>query len=540
MEEWSNFASGILNFKYPFPEEIDVHPQKTWENIARRVVNSVVPPEYKKLRKELFWVISQRKFIPGGRYLYAAGRPYHQVNNCFPYRADDSREGWADLLRKGSMSLMSGGGIGVEYSNVRPEGSTIHKTGGTSSGPLSLVHMVNEVGRFIRQGGSRRAAIWAGLNWNHPDIWKFIKAKDWPPYIVAQKTKDFNTHAPLDMTNISVGLDRDFFDSKSIPNIYYDTCYQMFSKSEPGFSVNYDDPTNNLRNACTEITSSDDSDCCNLGSINFARIESLGELRHVVDIAIKFLLLGSIYSDLPHKEVEVVRDKNRRIGLGIMGIHEWLVKRGLKYDYCEELNPWLTSYSWHSRLSAKTFSNTLDIANPISVNAIAPNGTTGIIGETTTGIEPIYSKSFKRRYVQDDKWVYEYVVDPTARRLINLLGCKEESIEDAYALSQTLDGFESRLRLQAQVQSFVDQGISSTVNIEKWGGATNNEDNWKERADILFDYLPRLRGITCYADGSRGGQPLTPVKMSTALSHEGNVFEEQVDICSITGGGSCS
>jgi ribonucleoside-diphosphate reductase alpha chain len=515
-EEMSAFATNITLQKYAW-KDANGKPTETWDDIAVRVVEAVVPDTERELRGELIRLIQLRKFIPGGRYLYSAGRPYHQVNNCFLYRAVDSREGWADLSRKATLSLMSGGGIGAEYSTLREKGSPISRTGGTSSGPLSLMQMVNEIGRHVMQGGSRRSALWAGLNWDHLDIQDFIHLKDWPEWLRKIKETDFHQPAPMDMTNISVGLDWHFFHamksgSHTASKVYYDTCYQMFKKSEPGFAVNIDDHSECLRNACTEITSSDDSDVCNLGSINLARIKSKEELAGVVEAATRFLVYGSVYSDLPHEEVLATRDRNRRIGLGLMGIHEWLLTRGYKYDVVPELSEWLTTYAQVS----------------------------DIIGETTTGIEPIFAPAFKRRYLRNSKWVYEYVVDPTAKRLIEQYGIKEEDIEDAYTLSRTLEGFRKRLVFQTEIQRYIDHGISSTINLSAWGTEGNSEDNWKERADILYDYLPNLRGITCYADGSRGGQPLSVVKYDTALKHQGQIIEEQQDICELSKtGGAC-
>lgn len=539
--QFSKFAKSILLQKYAWKDK-DGKPIEEWPDIVRRVVNAVIPPNKADLRKELIQCIKERKFLPGGRYLYGSGRPYHQVNNCFLYRAEDSREGWADLLRKCAMSSMSGGGIGVEYSQLRPKGSPITKTGGTSSGPLSLMQMVNEMGRHVMQGGARRAAIWAGLNWNHKDINEFIHLKDWPKWLIEQKAQDFNTPASMDMTNISVGLDKEFFDQKKTPEIYYDTCYQMFKKSEPGFSINYLESSESLRNACTEITSSDDSDVCNLGSINLARIDSLGDLERVVELATTFLIYGTLYSDLPHSEVWKTRENNRRIGLGLMGVHEWLIKRGYGYEMVPELREWLDIYRSCSNDTAKQLARSLSISEPIKRRAIAPTGTIGIIGETTTGIEPIFAVAFKRRYLDADgrRWLYQYVVDPTAKRLIEEGGIKEENIEDAYKLAGSLEGFEKRVQFQAELQAYVDHGISSTINLPSWGSESNNPDTVQQRANILYKFLPSLRGITVYTDGSRGGQPLTPVKFSTAMQHEGQVFVEAQDICEIANtGGNC-
>jgi len=326
--------------------------KETWDELAHRVSNNVLKSV--NARKSLIdcvtELIQQRKFIPGGRYLYSAGRPWHQCQNCFLFRAEDSREGWADLMHKAASTLMSGGGIGTVYSDLREDGALIKKTGGKSSGPISLMQMVNESGRFIMNGGNRRAAIWSGLHWNHPDIKKFIDIKNWSEDVKNLKAKDFNFPATLDMTNISVILDINFFkkfdeDEGNTRKVYWKTVQQMLSTAEPGFSVDaFGNTGENLRNACTEITSYDDSDVCNLGSLNLARFEYKHEFAFAVNAAIAFLLAGTVYSDVPTEKIRKVRNKNRRLGLGLMGIHEWLLKRNKVYGPDDELTQWLDIY----------------------------------------------------------------------------------------------------------------------------------------------------------------------------------------------------
>jgi ribonucleoside-diphosphate reductase alpha chain len=110
--------------------------------------------------------------------------------------------------------------------------------------------------------------------------------------------------------------------------IFLENCKQALSTGEPGFSFNFGDKENEtLRNACTEVTSEDDSDVCNLGSVNLGNIESLEEFKSVVKLASKFLVCGTLRADLPYEKYMRVREKNRRLGLGLMGIHEWLLKR---------------------------------------------------------------------------------------------------------------------------------------------------------------------------------------------------------------------
>lgn len=848
--------SGLLAQKIMF-QKYSMDGKESWAEIAYRVATNVMGAvgADKETVRAVYELIRDRKFLPAGRYLYASGRPYHQTQNCLLLRAEDTREGWAELLHKSGMALMTGAGIGVDYSALREKGAPIKKTGGTASGPTALMQMINETGRHVMQGGSRRSAIWAGLNWNHPDIMEFISLKNWSDDIRKLKEKDFNFPATMDMTNISVIFDKEFFTAfkrqshsqhSLANNVYWAAVRQMLSTSEPGLSINYDNPRESLRNApvvgetrvltnggyksikelvdrpvtvwtgkqwadnvtfkltnpeaelvtvsltngrsitcdplhpfivlryigsgakkkeevhrvnaidlneddkivsdlpqldstvsgngrdygmgfvygdgsirlgrgeisvhceekqdaylrakdgldakevtvsgrayfkaevtdksqllsttlspdfiagwfdadgcytrkllrisnkspialtylqesldllgiksvirqdgessyksgnvmytldilsdslvrfkqvipttriqlnditteykpyrashirvasvevlerrapvyccdvgvaehsfmaegviisnCTEAVSEDDSDICNLGSINLAQIGSLEEFRTAVELGTLFLLAGTVYSDLPYPKVNEVREKNRRLGLGLMGIHEWLLLRGGKYSVSQELTRWLKEYEKSTEI-AHRYSDQFNLSKSVKTRAIAPTGTIGIVAETTTGIEPIFCVSYKRRYLKHTTWHYQYVIDSTAEKLIQN-GIKPDQIEDAYSIPP-----ETRIRFQCEVQQYVDQSISSTCNIPAWGSEQNNESKVQEFGDMLFDYLPGLRGLTCYADGSRGGQPLVPVRYQTAIQHRGEeLVESYGDVCDITKGGSC-
>lgn len=535
--EMSPFAYGTYKRKYAMDGE-------EWPDTARRVAINVMAAlgyaEDSDVTLKISELITDRKFLPGGRYLYASGRELHQVQNCLLMRAEDSREGWSELMYKSGQALMTGAGIGIVYSDVREKGAVIKKTGGLASGPISLMSIINEIGRRVMQGGSRRSAIWAGLHWWHPDVIDFIHAKDWSSFVREQKLNDYNFPAELDMTNVSVILDRDFFDAYEDESnelhdhavrVYLETVEQMVRKAEPGFSVDYENANECLRNACTEVTSEDDSDICNLGSLNLSRFDTLDDFAEAVDYATLFLLAGTVYSHVPYEKVGEVRGKNRRLGLGVMGVHEWLLKRGYRYEPNDELGKWGQIYADVSRASADFYADYHSISRPVKVRAIAPTGTIGIIGETTTGIEPIFAVAFKRRYlVEGDKWKYEYVVDPTAHRLIEGGFSEASDIEDAYTLAMDV---ERRIAFQAWIQQFVDHGISSTVNLY---APIEDADEQKQFADMLYKYLPSLRGITCYPDGARGGQPLTVVPYEVAAAHPGVVFEESEERCV---GGAC-
>lgn len=544
--EMSEFARTILEQKYLWKEK----GEKTWDDVSYRVTKNVMRSVgYKMndpLSKEIFSAISNKKFFPGGRYLYATGRPYHQTQNCLMLRAEDSREGWSDLLYKSSMALMTGAGLGVDYSNIRSEGKPIRKTGGVATGPIELMKMLNECARGIQQGGSRRSALFASLNWKHPDIHKFIRIKNWSSEVKELKTKNFNFPATLDGTNISIGLDDEFFeayfDEKHPQNslahsVYWATIDQMVRTAEPGFSINLGNSKNEtLRNACCELVSEDDSDICNLGSINIAKVESLEEMKRLTEICTAFLLAGTVYSDVPYPKVDQIRSKNRRLGLGIMGIHEWLLKNGKKYGPDEELKKYLEVYATSGDY-AKKYAKEWELSIPVKTRSIAPTGSIGILAETTTGIEPIFCAAYKRRYLKHNIWNYQYVVDPTVKRLVEQHGINPDNVEDAYVLSENV---ERRIEFQAWVQQYVDHAISSTINLPKWGSEFNNENTKQSFGNILLKYLPQLRGITCYPDGSREGQVLIPVEYSNAIKNTGEVHIEQADICDISKGGSCN
>ena len=520
--QMSQFAETIFKQKY------SLNGEESWEECAARVVDNVMRPHFPEKADAMIKAIVERKFMPGGRYLYASGKPTHQTQNCLLLTVEDSREGWADLVGRVTKGLMTGAGIGIVYSELREEGTPIKGMGGTSTGPLALMQMINEIGRHIMQGGSRRSAIWAGLHWNHPDVFKFISMKDWSDDIKAMKEKDFNAVAPMDGTNISVILDDDFFTAYEDSShemhdwanrVYWLVVEKMLTTAEPGFSIDVgENAGEHLRNACNEVTSADDNDIFNLGSINMAQVGTKEEFAELVELGTAFLLSGTIYSMVPYEGVADTRSKNRRLGLGVMGIYEWLVKRGYTYDPNEELGEWFEEYAKSTDIAAR-LADRLGVSHPIKTRAIAPTGTIGILAETTTGIEPLFASAYKRRYLKANDWHYQYVIDATAQRLIDQ-GVEADKLESAYELANDP---ERRIAFQAWVQQYVDHGISSTLNLPAVDAQSFSHEEFGE---MLFKYLPSLRGVTAYPDGARGGQPLNVVPLEEAYGIEGVEFEE--------------
>jgi ribonucleoside-diphosphate reductase alpha chain len=526
---------------------------ESWEDRAHTVVNYVCGDMdgqknnlmSKSDRDQLANYISDFKFMPGGRYLWYAGRDARFFNNCYLLRLEeDSREAWAGLTERAMSCLMTGGGIGADVSLCRPSGRQLRRTGGVASGPIPLLHTLNEVGRNVMQGGSRRSALYGSLNWQHEDAWDFLHIKNWHDMNVPGtnmsvsdiKKADFNYHAPLDMMNISLNYDDAWLNGNG-SEVFTENCKQALMTGEPGFSFNFGVKENEtLRNACTEITSEDDSDVCNLGSVNLATIDSIDEFKDVVTLASKFLVCGLIRAHLPYSKVEKVRQQNSRIGLGLMGVHEWLLQRGHKYGMCDEFKSWLKVYRDESERSANEHCDRLFLNRPKGYRAIAPTGTISILAGTTSGVEPIYAVAYKRRYLADGtKWKHQFMVDGTAEALISR-GIKPEDIESAVDLAADP---ERRIKFQFELQKYVDHAISSTLNLPAWGTDLNNESGVNEFERLVRKYAHGLRGLTVYPDGSRGGQPITSVAYEEANSKRGVIFEDNSDeqclsgVCSI-------
>lgn len=537
LSSFEQFANNIMELRY---SHIVQGRKETWEDIAARVTQFVTLEQQQFIGSStvsaIFEAIRDRKFIPGGRILSQAGRQYHQTDNCFMLQAEDTREGWGDLLHKCTMMFMSGGGVGIDYSQLRPYGAELKRSGGISSGPIPLIHAVNSVGAAVRQGGERRGAIYASLKWDHEDVEQFIHLK--------------NGNDCLQHTNISVRYDQQWQDCYShihgnlnVNDIFLDTLQHACQWGDPGFQ--FDNDNQILRNACTEVISADDCDSCCLGSVNLAAINSLQELSDVVQLGTLFLLCNTLYTDIPHPKVAKVKQQNRRLGLGLMGVAEWFIQRDIPYGNLardtqhtspnDRFEHWLGVYKSNSDYAADIWSDKLQTARPIAVRAIAPTGTISIAGgHTTPGIEPIFCQAYQRTYNtlkeqnHNNGYKKEIVIDPIVQKMV-IQGYDIEQIETAYSLANSVEGIERRIAFQAFCQHYVDNGISSTVNLPKY--VPGIED---KIAPTLLKYLPQLRGITFYPDGRHNNQPIVQVDIKDALKMQSIV--EQHESCK---GGEC-
>jgi ribonucleoside-diphosphate reductase alpha chain len=537
------------------------HGETHWSELAYRVVSNpmaaleeVAGRRYQCETSSLFDLLRRRWFMPGGRYLYAAGNDFHQTQNCLLLRCEDTREGWADLSWKAEMSLLTGAGIGVYYGDVRHKGAPVGRTGGTASGPIPKAVAVNELGRAAVQGGDRRSAIWGGLLWSHPDIFDWITAKDWSDYIKAAKESDPSIPAALDMTNISVCLDDEFFrafegravmvngqDTAPVgtwqdwaQKVYWATVDHMTQTGEPGFSVDLGDKRDEkLRNACTEIVSADDSDICNLGGLVLPRFDSPAEFGRAVRVATLFLTAGSVYSDLPYDKVDEVRTKNRRLGLDLLGIHEFCLRRGVAYgsdDAKELLEPYMAEYR-RSTEWAHQWQDEASLSLSVATRAGSPTGTRGIVAETTTSWEPVTYAAYARDVItskahERDERTTHYVVDPTVARLLREGVLKPtDDIEDSASLATD---YERRFDFQAFAQEHIDHAVSMTINLPH---VMTELPERRAFGNTLIKYLPKLRGITVYPNGAIAGQPIRRADLTEALDGSKILVQESEDKC---------
>lgn len=555
-------------------------PEETWLQRAQTIVDHVAGTAggtqtqlmSNEELKDLTHFIHTFKILPGGRTIYYAGRNVKFYSNCFLFRAEeDTREEWGRVIHKASDALMSGGGIGVDYSILRERHALLRRTGGVASGPVPLAEAVNEYGRRVKQGGSRRSAIYASLNWQHGDADEWMYAKDWENMFIPGtdvtyaegKHNNFDASAPLDFTNMSfnydnaylrslingVGVDMEddeleelalspdwynIVENAELPAVFLKNTEMAMRNGEPGFSFNFFAKENQtLRNACCEVTSEDDSDMCNLASINMAACATKAEFIRAVELTAKLLVCVTVRGELPTEKSRLVRERNRRLGVGLMGVHEWLIQRGHPYAMNDDLRSWLKIYRDESRRAAVEHTDRFYLSRPVAFRAIAPTGTIGTMAGTTTGIEPMYATAMKRRYLEPDRESglevrkFQYVIDPSVKAVLEQAGISSDNVDTAAKLAETP---ERRIQFQADVQDYVDMAISSTLNLPSWGSEHNNADRVEHFARTIAKYAPRLRGLTMYPDGARGGQPLVPVPLEEALGKEGVAYEETSEL----------
>lgn len=515
--------------------------------------------EIKETEKEFYEILSNFEFMPNSPTLMNAGKDLGQLSACFVLPIGDSMESIFDAIKNTAMIHKSGGGTGFSFSRLRPKNSVVRSTGGVSSGPVSFMKVFNAATQAVKQGGARRGANMGILRVDHPDIIEFIRCKE--------NDKEITNF------NISIAVTEDFMNKVIADEEYslidphnkkevkklrakevFDLIVELSWKNgEPGIifidRINKDNPTPMLgeiesTNPCGEQPLLP-FESCNLGSINLAKtICGNGKkqvdwdmLKKLVHAGVHFLDNVIDMNKFPLKEIEKMTKINRKIGLGVMGWADMLIKLEIPYNSEEavQLAERLMKFiSDEARVKSKelaqkkgAFSSFKDsIFNEAgskelrnaTLTTIAPTGTISIISNASSGIEPLFALSYYRNVMDNDKLIevnilFEEVAKKDgfySRKLMEEIAEKGsiKDIEDVpeeykkiFVTSHDIAPL-WHIRMQAVFQKYTDNAVSKTVNFPH--NAT--KDDVQEVYMLAFKL--GCKGVTIYRDKSREEQVL--------------------------------
>lgn len=589
--------------KYAYPGE------ENWKDCANRVSKAISLAEsieeQEKWHQKFYQSIATADFIPGGRILFGAGRLNYNMLNCYVLDPEDNVESIGKTLSDMYKISCAGGGVGFNFSKIRPKGNDIQNIKFSAPGAISVMQTINEIGTHVRAGKNRRTALMAILSVSHPDFLEFLEVKlnrsqltnfnisvaitnrfieavenneDWyftyggrherydiysvdriskegndVVYIVAKSPEHalgiasvhFLKHYEDTFTNATITI-------LKARDLWVKVVKNAMECGEPGiFNIDFSNSYTNVSyfedmpatNPCGEEVLPAYGNCC-LGHINLANmVEDNGEidwkkLAKTIRVGVRFLDNVLTTNTFPIPECREVGFRSRRIGLGVTGFHYFLIKAGYKYgdERCLEFTERLFStirdeaykasmylarekgsfkaYDF-SQLKREGFFKTIpnriraDIKRYGLRNAViltvAPTGTISMVAGVSTGIEPIFSPVYKRRWRSGTEgvWNETIVIDPLFRTMY-LKGKNLDHIVGAYDVSP-----EEHIKMQSAIQSYIDSAISKTCNLPETFQFTD------ETSDFLLQYISEIKGFTFYKAGSRGNEPLSVIDWRT-------------------------
>lgn len=452
-----------------------------------------------------------------------------EVTVGFPVK--DSREGWGVALLKTADGMLNCKEVVLNLSDIRPRGTPIRSLGGVSAGPESLILMIdgifnsimrsylkkktlgpidwmriaNFIGRGVSAGGQRRSAQMSMLHWKHDSIDKFITCKDKDGDL-----EGMNVSVVIDNTFVKQAKNRGTRANKLFDKIIKHAC----THGEPGLwnieLAQKEVPEAIATNPCGEQSLPAYGNC-NLGHINLAAHKTFEEIEQTAKLLTEMLINGTLHSKFPLPEFYARVDKDRRIGVGILGLHTWLVERGKSYNLDSDDRKFFDKLYNIIRDHADKYANKLRINKPETVTTVAPTGTVSIMMGVTSGIEPMFCAAYKRTYYTggvDQQLDAKVFVDPLAKECLD----KNIKVQDSFSLTT-----EEHLAMQIEIQNtFVDNSVSKTINLPTVG--TFNISNVKRA--VLKALSKGIKGVTLYPDGARGNQPMQPVPLDEAIKIE--------------------
>lgn len=542
-----------------FQKRYTIHENETWNEACDRVAKHVAMAEYgaNDWAEEFSDLLKKNLFMPGGRIWYGAGRAKGQLLNCFVIPTNDSREGWGKTVSDMIVISGTGGGVGINCSPIRPRGEKVNGSGGVATGAVSLMEIINSAGDVIKAGGGRRTALMLCLDINHGDLEEFLDKKlDLAQLNNANVSVNFNINPETFFELVKNDQELHMtFRSKIIKKV---SARELWGKivanalrgGEPGIlnghfankmsNIHYYKPLIST-NPCGEIWMPE-YDCCCLGALVLPRFVVNGgidwnQLKLTVMKSVRFLDDVLTVNNYPLQEIAETCKTLRRIGLGVMGLHDMLLMLGLNYnspeslEFVDKLMNNIKNYAYEAsvelakekgsfpKYDAHQFmkSNFVKTLKPTIRNlikesgirncailTIPPTGTTSMVCGVTSGIEPMFAAAYERRWWKDDKREMEVVVHPLFKEFLEQ-GKDVSHFQGTYDLSLR-DHFE----MQRTCQKHIDNAVSKTINMQPGTSA-------EELSELYIEYLPELKGITVYPEGSRENQPLTPLPLDKAI-----------------------
>lgn len=524
-------AEQIWNSKYQMKDvdgiPIDVNVEDTWVRIANALAEGEVPDKREKYASEFFDALSDFKYLPAGRITAGAGTGRNvTLFNCFVMgTVPDSMDGIFDMLKEAALTMQQGGGIGYDFSTLRPKGAPVVGVAADASGPLTFMDVWDSMCRTVMSAGSRRGAMMATMRCDHPDIMDFITAKKDP--------------VKLRMFNLSVLVTDEFMEAvkndlpwsfmwqgESWGSILARDLWDMilestYAQAEPGvIFIDRINQQNNLR-YCETIAATNPCGeqplppygACLLGSINLAKLivnpftknayVDSDKLKELVTTAVRMMDNVVDVSNFPLEQQREEAFNKRRIGLGVTGLADALIMMCLTYgsEKAVEVTNLLMKAINHYAYSASvelakekgsfplfdadkflekgTHASTLDqeLQNEIRehgirnalLTSIAPTGTISLYaGNVSSGIEPVFAFSYTRKVLEKDgskreELVMDYAVQKYHewRKENNV---QDKKLPDYFVSAQTLPP-EAHVKMQAAAQKWVDSSISKTINV---------------------------------------------------------------------------
>ncbi|MFC1920830.1 vitamin B12-dependent ribonucleotide reductase [Chloroflexota bacterium] len=540
-------------------------PEEMFRRVAAAIASAELTYDPKAntadIEEEFYKIMTNLDFLPNSPTLMNAGRELGQLSACFVLPVEDSMESIFEAIKNTALIHKSGGGTGFSFSRLRPETDRVGSTGGVASGPVSFMRAFDTATDVIKQGGTRRGANMAILNVNHPDIEKFITAKEDMKVLTnfnlsVAFTNEFmealEAGTEYDLVNPHTGEVQRKANAKEIFDMIVATAWKT---GDPGIvfidRINDYNPTPQLgkiesTNPCGEQPLLP-YESCNLGSINLSRMLKTENGKSEIDYekmagtiktAVRFLDNVIDVNKFPLPEIENRTKETRKIGLGVMGFADMLIQMGIPYDSEEGLE---TAYNIMKFVNDEAFSASVELGKErgvfpafegsiydvpdgprprnASCTTIAPTGTLSIIAGCSSGIEPLFALSYMHNILDGAHMVEvnpffekaarngEFYSDVLMQQLatgtqLHTMPDIPDDIKRIFVTAHEISP-EWHIRMQAAFQKSTHNAVSKTVNFAE-------EATREDIANVYrMAYREELKGITIYRDKSREEQPLS-------------------------------